>query len=89
VLSILPYQNEDEAVEIANATIYGLSGSVFSGTPERGLAVAKRMRTGQVSINGGSFNPLAPFGGYKQSGNGRELGKFGIEEFTEVKSIQR
>ncbi|MBP2319816.1 aldehyde dehydrogenase (NAD+) [Kibdelosporangium banguiense] len=89
VLSILPYQNEDEAVEIANATIYGLSGSVFSGDPDRGLAVAKRMRTGQVSINGGSFNPLAPFGGYKQSGNGRELGKFGIEEFTEVKSIQR
>jgi aldehyde dehydrogenase (NAD+) len=89
VLSILPCQNEDEAVEIANATIYGLSGSVFSGDPERGLAVAKRMRTGQVSINGGSFNPLAPFGGYKQSGNGRELGRFGIEEFTEVKSIQR
>ncbi|MET0236044.1 MAG: aldehyde dehydrogenase family protein [Kibdelosporangium sp.] len=89
VLSILPYRNEDEAVEIANASIYGLAGSVFAGDPERGLAVAKRMRTGQVSINGGSFNPLAPFGGYKQSGNGRELGKFGIEEFTEVKSIQR
>jgi aldehyde dehydrogenase (NAD+) len=89
VLSILPYQSEDEAVEIANASIYGLSGSVFSGDPQRALAVAKRMRTGQVSINGGSFNPLAPFGGYKQSGNGRELGKYGIEEFTEVKSIQR
>ncbi|CAM4190698.1 aldehyde dehydrogenase family protein [Kibdelosporangium persicum] len=89
VLSVLPYNDEDEAVEIANSTIYGLSGSVFSGDPERGLAVAKRMRTGQVSINGGSFNPLAPFGGYKQSGNGRELGKYGIEEFTELKSIQR
>ncbi|MCE7007505.1 aldehyde dehydrogenase family protein [Kibdelosporangium philippinense] len=89
VLAVLPYGDEDEAVEIANSTIYGLSGSVFSGDPERGLAVAKRMRTGQVSINGGSFNPLAPFGGYRQSGNGRELGKYGIEEFTELKSIQR
>ncbi|SMD26247.1 aldehyde dehydrogenase family protein [Kibdelosporangium aridum] len=89
VLAVLPYDSEDEAVEIANSTIYGLSGSVFSGDPERGLAVAKRMRTGQVSINGGSFNPLAPFGGYRQSGNGRELGKYGIEEFTELKSIQR
>ncbi|ONI77050.1 aldehyde dehydrogenase family protein [Actinosynnema sp. ALI-1.44] len=89
VLSVLPYRDEDEAVEIANSTVYGLSGSVFSGDPERGLAVAKRMRTGQVSINGGSFNPLAPFGGYRQSGNGRELGKYGIEEFTELKAIQR
>nr|WP_042194457.1 aldehyde dehydrogenase family protein [Kibdelosporangium sp. MJ126-NF4]CEL21329.1 Aldehyde dehydrogenase [Kibdelosporangium sp. MJ126-NF4]CTQ96104.1 Aldehyde dehydrogenase (EC 1.2.1.3) [Kibdelosporangium sp. MJ126-NF4] len=89
VLSVLPYRDEDEAVEIANSTVYGLSGSVFSGDPERGLSVARRMRTGQVSINGGSFNPLAPFGGYRQSGNGRELGKYGIEEFTELKSIQR
>ncbi|ALG07431.1 aldehyde dehydrogenase family protein [Kibdelosporangium phytohabitans] len=89
VLSVLPYRDEDEAVEIANSTVYGLSGSVFSGDPARGLAVAKRMRTGQVSINGGSFNPLAPFGGYRQSGNGRELGKYGIEEFTELKAIQR
>jgi aldehyde dehydrogenase (NAD+) len=89
VLSILPYRNEDEAVEIANSTIYGLAGAVFSGDPDRALAVAKRLRTGQVSVNGGSFNPVAPFGGYKQSGNGRELGKYGIEEFTELKSIQR
>jgi aldehyde dehydrogenase (NAD+) len=89
VLSILPYRDEDEAVEIANSTIYGLAGAVFSADADRALAVAKRLRTGQVSINGGSFNPLAPFGGYKQSGNGRELGKYGIEEFTEVKSIQR
>jgi aldehyde dehydrogenase (NAD+) len=89
VLSILPYRTEDEAVEIANSTIYGLAGAVFSGDSDRALAVAKRMRTGQVSVNGGAFNPLAPFGGYKQSGNGRELGRFGIEEFTEVKSIQR
>ncbi|MET0136426.1 MAG: aldehyde dehydrogenase family protein, partial [Kibdelosporangium sp.] len=89
VLSILPYDTEDDAVEIANSTVYGLSGSVFAGDPERGLAVAKRIRTGQISINGGSFNPVSPFGGYKQSGNGRELGKYGIEEFTELKSIQR
>jgi aldehyde dehydrogenase (NAD+) len=89
VLSILPYRTEDEAVEIANSTIYGLAGAVFSGDSDRALAVAKRMRTGQVSVNGGAFNPLAPFGGYKQSGNGRELGRYGIEEFTEVKSIQR
>jgi aldehyde dehydrogenase (NAD+) len=89
VLSILPYQDDDEAVEIANASIYGLAGSVFSGDADRALAVAKRIRTGQVSINGGAFNPMAPFGGYKQSGNGRELGRYGIEEFTEIKSIQR
>lgn len=89
VLSILPYSSEDEAVEIANSTIYGLAGAVFSGSDERALAVAKRMRTGQVDVNGGAFNPVAPFGGYKQSGNGRELGRFGLEEFTELKSIQR
>jgi aldehyde dehydrogenase (NAD+) len=89
VLSIMPYRDEDEAVRIANATIYGLAGAVFSADAERALAVAKRLRTGQVDINGGAFNPLAPFGGYKQSGNGRELGRFGIDEFTEIKSIQR
>jgi aldehyde dehydrogenase (NAD+) len=89
VLSIMPYQDEDEAVEIANATIYGLAGAVFSADSDRALAVAKRLRTGQVDVNGGAFNPLAPFGGYKQSGNGRELGRFGLDEFTEVKSIQR
>ncbi|WP_436495093.1 aldehyde dehydrogenase family protein [Actinokineospora sp. HUAS TT18] len=89
VLSILPYADEDEAVSIANATIYGLAGAVFSGDQDRALAVAKRLRTGQVDVNGGAFNAVAPFGGYKQSGNGRELGRFGIDEFTEVKSIQR
>ncbi len=62
--------------------------SVTSGDLDRALAVAKRLRTGQVSVNGGAFNPLAPFGGYKQSGHGRELGKFGLEEFLEVKSLQ-
>ena len=89
MLSILPYADEDEAVSIANATIYGLAGAVFSSDADRAMAVAKRLRTGQVDVNGGAFNAVAPFGGYKQSGNGRELGRFGIDEFTEVKSIQR
>jgi aldehyde dehydrogenase (NAD+) len=89
VLSILPYADEDEAVSIANATIYGLAGAVFSADQDRALAVAKRLRTGQVDVNGGAFNPVAPFGGYKQSGNGRELGRHGLDEFTEIKSIQR
>jgi len=89
VLSVIPYIDEDDAVRIANNSIYGLGGAVFAGTDERAIEVAKRIRTGQVDVNGGSFNPLAPFGGYKQSGNGREYGKFGLEEFLEVKSIQR
>ncbi len=88
VLSVLPYGSDDEAVEIANSTPYGLAGAVFSASDERALGVARRLRTGQVDVNGGSFNPIAPFGGYKQSGNGRELGRFGLEEFCEVKSIQ-
>ena len=88
VLSVIPYRDEDEAVEIANSTVYGLAGAVF-GEPDHALAVARRLRTGQVDVNGGAFNPIAPFGGYKQSGNGRELGRFGLEEFLEVKSIQR
>ncbi|MGI5125197.1 aldehyde dehydrogenase family protein [Pseudonocardia sp. CA-107938] len=88
VLSVIPYADEEEAVAIANATIYGLSGGVF-GEPDHALAVARRIRTGQVTVNGGAFNPVAPFGGYKQSGNGRELGRFGVEEFCEVKAIHR
>jgi len=88
VLSVLPYADEDEAVAIANGTRYGLSGAVWSADQEHALAVARRLRTGQVDINGGRFNPLAPFGGYKQSGNGRELGRYGLEEFLEVKSLQ-
>jgi aldehyde dehydrogenase (NAD+) len=88
VLSVIPYASEDQAVEIANNTVYGLSGAVF-GEHEHALAVAKRMRTGKVDINGAKMNLLAPFGGYKQSGNGRELGRFGLEEFLEIKSIQR
>jgi betaine-aldehyde dehydrogenase len=88
VLSIIPYKDEDDAVRIANDTVYGLAGGVWSTDAERAKRVARRLRTGQVDINGGSFNPLAPFGGYKQSGNGRELGKFGLEEYLEVKSLQ-
>lgn len=88
VLSIIPYEDEDDAVRIANDTVYGLAGGVWSKDVERAKKVARRLRTGQVDINGGSFNPLAPFGGYKQSGNGRELGKYGLEEFLEIKSLQ-
>ena len=88
VLCIIPYEDEDEAVRIANDSIYGLSGAVWSGNPERAERVARRLRTGQVAVNGGRYNLLAPFGGYKQSGNGRELGKFGLEEFLETKSLQ-
>jgi len=88
VLSVLPYADEDEALAIANGTVYGLAGGVWSGDPERAQAFARRMRTGQVDINGGRFNPLAPFGGYKQSGNGRELGEHGLLEFLETKALQ-
>jgi acyl-CoA reductase-like NAD-dependent aldehyde dehydrogenase len=88
VLSILPYDDEDDAVRIANDSVYGLAGGVWSGDPERAQRVARRMRTGQVDINGGGFNIEAPFGGYKQSGNGRELGTHGLDEFLEVKSLQ-
>ncbi|HSS08418.1 MAG TPA: aldehyde dehydrogenase family protein [Acidimicrobiales bacterium] len=88
VLSIIPYDSEEEAVEIANNSVYGLAGGVWSADPDRAKAVARQLRTGQVEVNGGSFNPQAPFGGYKQSGHGRELGKFGLEEYLEVKSLQ-
>ncbi len=88
VLAIIPYADEDEALEIANDSIYGLAGGVWSGDRNRAIAFARRMRTGQVDVNGGRFNPLAPFGGYKQSGNGRELGRFGLEEFLETKAMQ-
>jgi betaine-aldehyde dehydrogenase len=88
VLSIIPYEDEDDAVRIANDTVYGLAGGVWSANVERAKQVARRLRTGQVDINGGKFNALAPFGGYKQSGNGREMGKYGLEEFLETKSLQ-
>jgi betaine-aldehyde dehydrogenase len=88
VLSIIPYDSDEEAVRIANDTIYGLAGAVWSSDPERARRIAMKLRAGQVDINGGAFNPLAPFGGYKQSGNGREFGKYGLEEFLETKSVQ-
>ncbi len=88
VLVMMPYEDEEEAVRIANDTIYGLAGGVWSRDPERAKRVARRIRAGQIEINGGAFNPLAPFGGYKQSGNGREYGPFGIAEFLEVKALQ-
>lgn len=89
LLAITTYKTEEEALALANDSEYGLSGGVWSADEERALAFAKRMRTGQVSINGGAFNISAPFGGYKMSGNGRELGVHGLEEFLEVKAIQR
>ena len=88
VLSIIPFDDDDHAVQIANNSRYGLAGGVW-GTPDRALAVARRMRTGAVDINGAAFNPVAPFGGYKQSGIGRELGVHGLSEFQQTKAIQR
>jgi acyl-CoA reductase-like NAD-dependent aldehyde dehydrogenase len=88
VLVIQPYDGEEDAVRIANATDYGLAGGVWSGDQERAITVARRLRTGQIEINGGVFNPLAPFGGYGQSGHGRENGRFGLEELLQVKSLQ-
>jgi betaine-aldehyde dehydrogenase len=88
VLCIIPYDTEEEAIQVANDSIYGLAGGVWSQDPEHAKSVARRMRTGQVEVNGGRYNLMAPFGGYKQSGNGREFGKFGLEEFLEVKSLQ-
>ena len=88
VLAIQPYDGEDDAVRIANDSAYGLAGGVWSGDQERAIAVAKRIRSGQIEINGGAFNPLAPFGGYGQSGHGRENGRYGLEELLQVKSLQ-
>ena len=88
VLAIIVYKDEEEAVAIANNSMYGLSGGVWSKDEARAIEVARRIRTGQVDINGGPFNLQAPFGGYKQSGHGREYGRQGLEEFLEYKSIQ-
>jgi acyl-CoA reductase-like NAD-dependent aldehyde dehydrogenase len=88
VLVIQPYEGEDDGVRIANDSEYGLAGGVWSGDRERAIAAARRIRTGQIEINGGAFNPLAPFGGYGQSGHGRENGRYGIEELLAVKSLQ-
>jgi len=89
VLSIITYKDEEEALKIANNTIYGLGGAVWSNDYDRAMQFARHMRTGQVDINGAPFNTLAPFGGYKQSGNGREYGLYGFKEFFEIKSIQQ
>jgi len=88
VLAIQPYEGEEDAVRIANSTDYGLAGGVWSADSDRAIAVARRIRTGQIEINGGAFNPLAPFGGYGQSGHGRENGRYGIEELLQVKALQ-
>ncbi|MGW7648458.1 aldehyde dehydrogenase family protein [Streptomyces bobili] len=88
VLSILRYEDEEDALRIANGTVYGLAGAVWAGEEAEAVAFARRMDTGQVDINGGRFNPLAPFGGYKQSGVGRELGAHGLAEFLQTKSLQ-
>ncbi len=89
VLSIMPYDSESEAIAIANGTDYGLAAAVWSASDERAQAVAAQLRAGQVDINGAGYNPLAPFGGFRQSGHGREAGRYGIEEFLELKSIQQ
>ncbi len=88
VLSIIAYDSEQEAIQIANDSPFGLSGAVWGADTERAKRVARQMRTGQVTVNGGAFNLAAPFGGYKQSGNGRELGAQGLHEFIEIKSLQ-
>jgi acyl-CoA reductase-like NAD-dependent aldehyde dehydrogenase len=89
VLTVVPYDGgDDAAIRIANGTPYGLSGAVWAGDKDRALRVARRLRTGQVGVNGAAFNPTAPFGGFGQSGYGRELGPLGIEEFTNITSIQ-
>jgi aldehyde dehydrogenase (NAD+) len=88
VLSILRYEDEEDALRIANGTVYGLAGAVWAADEATAVAFARRMETGQVDINGGRFNPLAPFGGYKQSGVGRELGSHGLAEYLQTKSLQ-
>jgi len=87
VLTIIPYADEDDAVQIANDTPYGLSGYVTSTDLDRARAIAARLQTGMVHINNASLDPMAPFGGYKHSGNGREWGEHGLEEFLETKSV--
>ncbi len=88
VVSIMRYADEEEALRIANGTVYGLAGAVWCQDEDKAVAFARRMDTGQVDINGGRFNPRAPFGGYKQSGVGRELGPHGLAEFLQTKSLQ-
>ena len=86
VLVVIPYTDDEHAVEIANGTVYGLNAAV-TGDEDHAMAIAVRLRVGQVDVNGGRHNFQAPFGGYKQSGNGREMGRAGLEEFLETKAI--
>jgi len=87
VICLMPYDSEEEAVQIANDSIYGLSGGVWSGDRAHAVQIAKQLRTGQVVINGAPLDVSAPFGGYKQSGLGREYGRHGLEEYFQYKSI--
>jgi acyl-CoA reductase-like NAD-dependent aldehyde dehydrogenase len=87
VLSIMPYDTEEDAVDIANDSVYGLAGGVWSADHERAAGVARKLRVGMVRINGGGYGTGVPFGGYRQSGNGRENGVFGLEEFLEIKAL--
>ena len=89
VLTVIAHDGDDDAVRIANDSRFGLSGAVWSGDEEHAMRVARRIRTGQIDVNGGAFNPCAPFGGVGASGHGRELGAYGLEEFFYLKSIQR
>ncbi|WP_396908991.1 aldehyde dehydrogenase family protein [Mycolicibacterium sp.] len=88
VLAVIPYTDADDALRIANGTAYGLSGAVWAGSDDDAIEFARRVHTGQLDINGGAYNPAAPFGGYKKSGIGRELGRFGFEEYLQTKSLQ-
>jgi betaine-aldehyde dehydrogenase len=87
VVCVIPYDDEPDAVRLANASRYGLAGSVWTSDADRGLRVARSVRTGTFGINGYAPDPLAPFGGYKESGIGREWGSFGLEEYIELKAI--
>lgn len=87
MLCLIGYQSVDDAIAIANDTPYGLSGGICSSNSDRALAIARSLRTGEVVVNGAPFNVRAPFGGYKQSGYGRELGPYGIEEYWQTKAI--
>ncbi|MEW2482121.1 aldehyde dehydrogenase family protein [Mycobacterium sp. NPDC049093] len=88
VLAVTTFVDSDDALRIANGTPYGLSGAVWAATDEDAIAFARQVQTGQLDINGGAYNPTAPFGGYKKSGIGRELGRFGFEEYLQTKSLQ-
>jgi aldehyde dehydrogenase (NAD+) len=88
VLAVLPFDDEDDGLALANDSLYGLAGAVWSADQDRAVALARRMETGSVDVNGGRYNPLAPFGGVKQSGIGREMGLYGLREFLEAKAVQ-